>query len=269
MKRSKAAVLGLTALALLAMSALVISGAQGNPTAANHVAKITHHFQCLKLSDDKTLQPECTGHGEEKETHRKHNEVKIKIHEFTVPLGSVKCENVTFTVTKDADGTSATSPTTPEYSECEAIGNPAEVNTNGCHYEFNIEETITTPSPPAGYESTEGKGSSILTCPAGKVITVTFEGVFGAECHIEVKPQKTITPIYFRNKSTATTDLTVEPDTATVIAKGLRRVLQLRRQRRSPHHLHRQHDKVIGQIAKSPSGHEQVNVRFEDGKAHS
>ena len=158
MRRSKAAVLGLTGLALLAMSALVISGAQGNPTSTNHVTKITHHFQCLKLSDDATLQPECTGHGEEKETHRKHNEVKIKTHEFTIPLGSMRCSVVTFTIAKDADGTSETAPTTPDYDECEAIGNPAEVNVNGCEYELNVEETIETASPPAGYEKTEGKG---------------------------------------------------------------------------------------------------------------
>jgi hypothetical protein len=272
MKRSKAAVLGLTALALLATSAFVASSAPGKPVlksdpdySKKHSPKITHDFECLK-EDDETLEPECTGHGEEAPLHREHSEPNI--HTFQIPLGKVTCEVVTFEVTNEADdgkadGTSETAPTTPEYDECDAVGNPAVVEHNECEYEFNIEDTEVTSEPEEGYEANEGEGSATVKCPKGNAITITFPGPIFGECHAEVTPQATITPLYFRNsdESTDPTDITVEAYTAEVLTHFEGGLFVCGTGNGTKTALYTGNTTVEGLEDET---HEQVNVRFDE-----
>ena len=98
-------------------------------------------------------------------------------------------------------------------------------------------------------------------------MTVTFEGLFGGECHVEYKPQKTITPIYFRNKASGTTDLTVEWATATRIANFKGGLFNCGANG-NVHTTYTGNTTFIGQVSNGAGGHTQVNLRFEDGKAH-
>jgi hypothetical protein len=206
MKHGKAALLCLTALALLATSALVASSAQGEP-------EPTHEFTCLQ-SDHGMLQ-HCLGHGVEAALHREHNEGFSGKHIFETEAGDVTCESVAFDVATDADGKSESTPTTPTYDECEALGLEAHVDTGDCQYKFYVEATTQTQDPPSGYEEDEGVGTSSLVCDQSTGITIELTTFFGT-CHIEVTPQETIGPIYFRNKAEGQTDITVEAFEANV-----------------------------------------------------
>lgn len=199
MTRSKWAVLGLSALALAALSAFAAGGAQADGAAGE--------FTCL---ENHTTHVACTVTGVEAKLHRTHNKEQQTKHSFEAGLAKVECEETIFHG-EDGNGTDPTPTITPTYSKCNAGGLITHVNMNGCHYEFHPEHTSTETK-----EEDEYTGTVDLRCEPEKTVTIEVTKVSGAQkCHIELHEQEDIGPIYFRTMTGADpTDVTVEALTA-------------------------------------------------------
>lgn len=221
MTRSKWAVLGLSALALLAMSVFVAPGAQGNKT--------NPEFTCIE-----TLVPHnpenhvgCTATAENIPVHREHAGGFSSVHTFSAGFATLRCKTTIFHVTTDANGTNPTPQAEPTFENC--WGEPGHlqvhVNTNGCDFEFHPQHTSGETTGEDEYT-----GTASITCPGAiKSITVTItNNTFteptneaGAQkCLIHIPEQTGIGPIYFATvTSTDPTNVEVEAKTAKATAK--------------------------------------------------
>ncbi len=205
MTRRKWAVLGLSALALLAFSALAATGAQGN--------KQNPEFTCL---ENHVTHVECTGHGTNVAVDRTHNGELSSVHTFSAGFATLTCTTSTFSVRSDANGTDQTPEADPTYEGCTASPGALETHVvmNGCYYEFHPKHTSTETTAEDEYT-----GTVTLKCPAGESVEITITEGAGVRCHIELHEQANIGPIYFRSMTSADpTDVTVEAKTATASA---------------------------------------------------
>lgn len=210
MTRNKWAVLGLSALALLAMSVFVASGAQAE--------KENPEFTCLEKKDE--VHTACTVTAKQTELDVAHGGEKGEKHTYTAGFARLECSTAEFHVAKDADGTNDTPTATATYQQCTAFPGPttAHVNMNGCAYKFHPEKT-------SGETVAEDEytGTASIECEPNKTIIVQITNkhneVGNVKCTIEIHAQSGIHPVYFRNmKSASPTDMTIEADTATVKA---------------------------------------------------
>lgn len=129
--------LGLAAMAVFAMSAVVAQAAQA---------------EALFHSDSSSSFLEGS---------------QVTTNEFSVTTGIVKCTTATFTGTVAA-ATTSTVRVHPTYTGCKLAGQKAEVVTTGCDYLFHATETD---------GSAEAILATVdVVCEAGKEITVSKEG---------------------------------------------------------------------------------------------
>ena len=149
-------VLGLAIAAVMAMSAMMASAASAVPqfTASSYPATVTS-------------------------SNTRGNEV------FTTEAGKVECDS--HFVSHSLAAASSTLTVTPTYTNCEAFGLGATVNTEGCTYVFHATERIST----GVYNS-----HIDLACAAGKSIKwVTGGGL----CRTERKSQTGLTTVKTTN----------------------------------------------------------------------
>lgn len=128
---------------------------------------------------------------------------------FVTTSGSVECNELHFESTKfggselTAENISYANSGGPE---CKGVfGTAPVIEMNGCHYKFNVGETVEAGNPD------ETKGSVSLTgCNATGHITINATG-----CVITV-PEQVVGPVYFKNNATASPrDLVIEPKIGT------------------------------------------------------
>ncbi len=132
-------VLGLSLVAVLAMSAMVAAGASAEAP-----------FKFKSEGSPTTL------------TGKQHAANDV----FTTHTGTVSCDNATYAGTQTGTETSEVS-VTPSYSGCKAFGLlSVPIDVNGCSYRFNANTKVGV-----NYE-----GSVDVVCPAGKQIEVTAPG---------------------------------------------------------------------------------------------
>ena len=216
MTRSKWAVLGLSTLALLAMSVFLAPGAQGNNQ--------NPEFTCL---ENQTTHVGCTATGVNIPIHRQHDGGFSSVHTFSAGSATLRCNTAIFHITTDNNGTNSAPVAQPTYENC--FANPGHlqvhINTNGCELQFFPDHTSGETTGEDEYTGT----ASIVNCGATKSITITItNNTFteptnesGAQkCLIHIPEQTGIGPIYFRTDTSANpTDMEVEAKTAKATAK--------------------------------------------------
>lgn len=128
---------------------------------------------------------------------------------FTTDVGTVECKKLNATGTVAAEEASEQATSSVEYTECEAFGFEAEINFNGCNYNFHAGE----------YAEKEGMGNSVGTadviCPAGQEIEINAAGL----CTVTVGPQNGLGEIAFTNGTDPKTgfeDVTIIPNVTNI-----------------------------------------------------
>lgn len=188
----KLKVLGIAAVAVLAMSAVVASAAHaatGKLTATEYPATLT---------------------GEQ-----------VGVNKFVIAAGvrTVTCKKATFhgTIKEAADPVTLT----PTYSECHAAPNeiPATVTMNGCDYSLKA-NTVT---------STTGTLTADLLCPAGKDVEIhLYENATKHKensplCQYTVKEQLNLPAGEYHNEGSGSTEdvtATLKANPVTTVTKG-------------------------------------------------
>jgi hypothetical protein len=98
---------------------------------------------------------------------------------------------------------------TPKFSECEALGFPAHIDTNGCDFVFTIGKTFNQDN------------TTHIKCPVGKHLQITATSPFGT-CTITIKAQ---TPAagsgYYKPLEEIEHEITVKPTLRSVHAQYL------------------------------------------------
>lgn len=212
MIRKKWAVLGLSALALLATSAFVANGAQGNNPEPE--------FTCLENHE---TQVGCTGHGKNIALDREHAGGFSPVHTFSAGFATLRCTETTFDVTTDADGKNPTPIAAPTYTNCFADpGNlQVHVETNECEFQFHPKHTSGETVSTDEYTGTasivnckkDSGGITVRITNNEKTIPTNENG--NTKCLVHIPEQKDIGPIYFRTDTHANlTDVEVEAKTA-------------------------------------------------------
>lgn len=179
--------IGLTLVAMFAMSAFVASAAQaGQFTAGESPAVLTGE--------------QTTHNGE-------------TLHLFTAGLRKVQCKTALF------EGTSTVPTTTltiePTYSNCESAGLPATVTLNGCDYLFNEPEA----------NGADFKGTVNIVCPAGKTIEVHIYSSAANHtagtslCTITVEPATKLGSNTYTNVAGSPDHVTVTSEVANIPVK--------------------------------------------------
>jgi len=164
-------VLGLAIAAVMAMSAMMASAASAVPqfTASAYPATVTG-------------------------SNTKGNEV------FTTEGGKVECDS--HFVSHSLEAASSTLTVTPTYSNCEAFGLNATVNTEGCTYVFHATEAV---------KINEVYNNHVdVVCPAGKSIKIVAGGGL---CRAEIKSQNGLTTVQTTNSGGS---VTVVPNVSSV-----------------------------------------------------
>ena len=161
-------VLGLAIAAVMAMSAMMASAASAVPqfTASAYPATVTG-------------------------SNTKGSEV------FTTEGGKVECDS--HFVSHSLSGASSTLTVTPTYTNCEAWGLPATVQTEGCTYVLHATEKVS---------SGVYNNHVDIVCPSGKSIKITT-----TICIVEVKGQNGLTTVKTTNSGGS---VTVEPNVSSV-----------------------------------------------------
>jgi len=164
-------VLGLAIAAVMAMSAMMASAASAVPqfTASAYPATVTG-------------------------SNTKGSEV------FTTEGGKVECDS--HFVSHSLAAASSTLTVTPTYTNCEAFGLNATVNTEGCTYVFHATEKVST-----GVYNNHVD----VVCPTGKSIKIVAGGGL---CRAEIKGQNGLTTV--KTTNVAGGGVTVEPNVSSV-----------------------------------------------------
>jgi hypothetical protein len=190
---------GLAVVAMAALGSLVAPGAQAAPTFdTNAGAGVEWHPTGTEINGD---------------------------HTYTLPLGTLSCEESHFDPTKTYKDSVTTVRVTPTYNKCHATTPagtfPVTVTHNGCEFEFHAEEKET---------ATTYKGSAALECPVGiKGIEIhVFNDVNhqNLRCTFTVKPQIINGNILTHNEATDvvltanTVETAVEKTSGTLLQCG-------------------------------------------------
>ena len=159
MTRNKWALLGFSALALLAISVFLAPGAQGN--------KQNPEFTCL---ENHTTHVGCTATAVNIPVHREHDGGFSDVHTFTAGAQTVRCKTTIFHVTTISGGTTKTPDAEPIYENCwaEPGHQQVHVNPNGCEFRFHPNHTSGETKAEDEYTGTV----SIVGCDEPDSITI-------------------------------------------------------------------------------------------------
>lgn len=185
--------IGLGLLAALAGGALALATIQSttNPTAQ---AETGGHFYTNDASGHTILKGEDKVGNTLTFTDEHYGAAKATCKKDTAYEGTLTAQTVTEITL------------TPKFSECEALGFPAHIDTNGCDFVFTIGKTFNQDN------------TTHIKCPVGKHLQITATSPFGV-CTITIKGQ---TPAagsgYYKPLEEIEHEITVKPTLRSVHA---------------------------------------------------
>jgi len=189
----EAKAIGLGLLAALAASALALAAIQ-NTTNMTAQAETGGHFYTNDTSGHTILKGEDKAGNTFTFTDEHYAAAKATCKKDTTYEGTLTAQTVTEITL------------TPKFAECEALGFPAHIDTNGCDFVFTIGKTFNQ------------HNTTHIKCPVGKHLQITATSPFGV-CTITIKGQ---TPApgsgYYKPVGEIEHEITIKPTLRSVHA---------------------------------------------------